>query len=255
MSTVLVTQIGRVGLITLNRPEALNALNAELLADVLAAAVAFDSSPDVGCLVLTGSERAFAAGADVKEMVGRTAAQNIEEQWMSGWDDFAALGIPKIAAVRGLALGGGCELAMMCDTIFAADNATFGQPELKLGLIPGLGATQRLTRAIGKARAMDVILTGRTFSAAEAFAWGLVARVVPSERVLDEALEAAAAIAGYSAPVVRSARRLVAEAFELPLADGISAERADFYRTFDLDDAKEGIGSFTEKRPPQFRHR
>ena len=255
MSTVLVSQVGPVGLITMNRPSALNALNSELLSDVLAAAVAFDSSPDVGCLVLTGSERAFAAGADIKEMVGRTAAQNFEEQWMSGWDDFAALGIPKIAAVRGLALGGGCELAMMCDMIFAAEDATFGQPELKLGLMPGLGATQRLTRAIGKARAMDLILTGRTFTASEAAAWGIASRVVPSDRVLDEALEAAAVIAGYSAPVVRSARRLVLEAFELPLADGVAAERAQFYRTFDLEDAKEGIAAFTEKRPPESRNR
>jgi enoyl-CoA hydratase len=255
MSTVLVTQQGRVGLITLNRPEALNALNPALLADVLAAATAFDQDAGVGALVITGSERAFAAGADVKAMAGRTAAQNLDEQWMSEWDRFAGLSIPKIAAVRGMALGGGCELAMMCDTIFAADDATFGQPELNLGLIPGLGATQRLTRAVGKARAMDLILTGRSFTAAEASDWGLVSRLAPSSSVLDLALEAAARIASFSAPAVRAARALISQAFETPLAEGIAAERAEFYRTFDNADAIEGIAAFTEKRPPEFRHR
>jgi enoyl-CoA hydratase len=255
MSTVIVEQRGRVGLITLNRPEALNALNPALLEDVLAAATAFDADEGVGAMVLTGSERAFAAGADVKEMVGRTGAQNESEQWMSGWDSFTALGIPKIAAVRGLALGGGCELAMMCDMIFAADDAKFGQPELKLGLIPGLGATQRLTRAIGKAKAMDLILTGRTITAAEAESWGLVARVLAPDAVLDTSIEAATTIASYSAPVVRSAKELIGKAYELPLAEGIAAERAEFYRAFDRDDAIEGIAAFVEKRPPEFRNR
>jgi len=254
MSTVLVERRGRVGLITLNRPEALNALNAELLSDVLTAAQEFDADEGIGAIVLTGSDRAFAAGADIKEMIGRTGAQNESEQWMSGWDDFAALSVPKIAAVRGLALGGGCELAMMCDLIFAASDATFGQPELKLGLLPGLGATQRLTLAVGKARAMDLILTGRTFAAEEASRWGLVSRVVASDRVLDEAIEAATVIAEYSAPVVRNAKRLIGRAFETPLAAGIGAERAEFYRTFDLDDAKEGIASFAERRPAAFHH-
>lgn len=255
MSTVLVERRGRVGLLTLNRPEALNALNPELLADVLAAATEFDRDDGIGALVLTGSERAFAAGADVKAMTGRSAAQNRAEQWMSGWDEFAALGVPVVAAVRGLALGGGCELAMMCDLIVAAEDATFGQPELKLGLIPGLGATQRLTRAIGKARAMDLILTGRTLTASEALAAGLVSRVVPAEEVLAVALEAATTIASYSRPVVRSAKRLIAQAFEAPLADGVRAERETFFDTFDLEDAKEGIAAFVAKRPPVFRHR
>jgi enoyl-CoA hydratase len=255
MSTVLTEQRGRVGLITLDRPEALNALNAAMLDDVLSAATTFDADEGVGAIVITGSERAFAAGADVKAMVGRTAAQSEAERWMSGWDEFVALETPKIAAVRGMALGGGCELAMMCDLIIAADDATFGQPELKLGLIPGLGATQRLTRAVGKARAMDLILTGRTFTAEEAERWGLVSRIVPAEAVLDTALEAATTIAGYSTPVVRTARRLIGQAFEVPLADGVADERAEFYRTFDLDDAIEGIAAFTEKRPPVFRNR
>jgi enoyl-CoA hydratase len=255
MSTVLTETRGRVGLITMNRPEALNALNPALLDDVLAAARAFDADEKVGAVVLTGSDRAFAAGADIKMMIGRTAKQNADENLMSGWDDFAALSIPIIAAVRGVALGGGCELAMMCDTIFAADDATFGQPEAKLGLIPGLGATQRLTRAIGKAKAMDLILTGRTFTAAEALAWGLVARVVPADRVLDEAIEAATTIASYSAPVVRTAKRLIGRAFEAPLAEAVAEERAEFFATFDLDDAQEGMAAFTEKRPPEFRNR
>ncbi len=255
MSTVIVERRDRVGLITLDRPEALNALNPELLADVLAAARTFDEDEGVGAVVLTGSERAFAAGADVKAMRGRTGAQNISEQWMSEWDDFAGLGIPKFAAVRGLALGGGCELAMMCDTIFAGESATFGQPELKLGLMPGLGATQRLTRAVGKATAMDLILTGRTFGAAEALSWGLVARVVPDDQVLDVTLAAAATVASYSAPVVRAARAAVLNAFEVPLAEGVATERQAFYRGFDLEDAQEGISAFIDKRPPEFRNR
>ena len=254
-STVLVERRDRVGLITLNRPEALNALNPELLADVLAATRAFDDDEGIGAVVVTGSERAFAAGADVKAMRGRTGEQNTSEQWMSEWDEFAALGIPKFAAVRGMALGGGCELAMMCDTIFAGESATFGQPELKLGLIPGLGATQRLTRAVGKARAMDLILTGRTFGAADALAWGLVARVAPDDQVLDVTLAAAATVASYSAPVVRTARDAVLNAFEVPLADGVQAERQAFYRGFDLEDAQEGISAFIDKRPPEFRNR
>jgi enoyl-CoA hydratase len=248
-------QHGRVGLITLDRPEALNALNDDLLAEVLAAATAFDRDAGVGAVVITGSERAFAAGADITAMAGRTGAQSASERWMAGWDEFAALGVPKIAAVRGFALGGGCELAMMCDTIFAGESAVFGQPELKLGLIPGLGATQRLTRALGKARTMDLILTGRTFDAAEAERWGLVARVVADDQVLDEALQAAAVIASYSRPVTRAARALVAQAFELPLAEGVRAERREFYAAFDREDAREGIAAFTEKRTPTFRDR
>jgi enoyl-CoA hydratase len=255
MSTIRTEQRGRVGVITLDRPEALNALNDELMTDVLAAATEFDRDAGVGAVVITGSERAFAAGADVKAMAGRTPEQNAAEQWMSGWDDFAGLGVPKIAAVRGLALGGGCELAMMCDLTIAAEDAQFGQPELALGLIPGLGATQRLTRAVGKARAMDLILTGRRLSAAEALDAGLLSRVVPAAEVLETAVAVATTIAGYSAPAVRAARRLIAQALESPLADGIAAERAEFYLTFGNADAIEGIAAFIEKRAPDIRHR
>jgi enoyl-CoA hydratase len=253
--TIQVESRGRVGLITLDRPKALNALNAQLLEDVVAAATEFDGDEGIGAIVLTGSARAFAAGADVKEMVGRTGAQNEAEQWMSAWDRFVAVQTPTIAAVSGLALGGGCELAMMCDIIFAADTAQFGQPEIKLGLIPGMGATQRLTRAIGKAKAMDLILTGRTMGAEEAERSGLVARVVPAAALLETTLEVATAIASYSAPAARAAKRLIRGAFEMPLAEGLRAERAQFYAMFDLDDAIEGIAAFTEKRPPQFRNR
>lgn len=255
MATIRTEQRGRVGVITLDRPEALNALNDEVMADVLAAATAFDRDAGTGALVITGSERAFAAGADVKAMAGRTPEQNAAERWMSGWDEFAGLGIPKIAAVRGLALGGGCELAMMCDLIIAGDDAQFGQPELALGLIPGLGATQRLTHAVGKARAMDLILTGRRLPAAEALDAGLVSRVVPAAEVLDTALTVATTIAGYSAPAVRAARRLIARAQESPLTEGVAAERAVFYRTFGNADAIEGIAAFVEKRSPDIRHR
>ncbi|MCU1420800.1 MAG: enoyl-CoA hydratase [Microbacteriaceae bacterium] len=253
--TIKVETRGRVGIITLDRPQALTALNTPLLEDVVAAATAFDADADIGALVLTGSERAFAAGADIKEMRGRTAAQNLEEQWMSGWDAFAALETPTVAAVAGLALGGGCELAMMCDILIAADTAQFGQPEITLGLIPGLGGTQRLTRAIGKAKAMDLVLTGRRMGAEEAARAGLVARVVPAAELMDTAIAAATTIASYSAPVVRTAKRLVAQAFEVPLAEGLQAERAQFYAIFDLDDATEGIAAFAEKRPPEFRNR
>jgi enoyl-CoA hydratase len=253
--TIRVEVRGRVGIITLDRPKALNALNTPLLHDVLAAATAFDQDDAIGAIVLTGSERAFAAGADIREMVGRTAAQNEAEQWMSGWDAFAALETPTIAAVSGLALGGGCELAMMCDILIAADTAEFGQLEITLGLIPGLGGTQRLTRAIGKAKAMDLVLTGRRMGADEAERSGLVSRVVPAAELLDTALAAAATIASYSAPVARAAKRLVASAFEMPLAEGLRAERARFYAIFDLDDATEGIAAFAEKRPPEFRNR
>jgi enoyl-CoA hydratase len=253
--TIRVETRGRVGIITLDRPKALNALNTPLLRDVLAAATAFDGDDSIGAIVITGSERAFAAGADIKEMVGRTAAQNEAEQWMSGWDAFAALETPTIAAVAGLALGGGCELAMMCDILIAAETAQFGQPEITLGLIPGLGGTQRLTRAVGKAKAMDLVLTGRRMGAEEAERSGLVARVVPAAELLDTALAAAATIASYSAPVARAAKRLVASAFEVPLTEGLRAERAQFYAIFDLDDATEGIAAFAEKRPPEFRNR
>ena len=253
--SILIERRGRVGLITLNRPKALNALNAQLLSEVVAATNIFDADEGVGAIVLTGSDRAFAAGADLKEMTGKNDADMARERWMSDWDVFAATGTPTIAAVEGLALGGGCELAMMCDLIIAADNASFGQPEVKLGLIPGLGGTQRLTRAVGKAKAMDLVLTGRAIDADEAERWGIVSRVVPAGRALDEALEVATTIASYSRPVVRSAKALIAAAFETTLTEGMARERAQFYATFGLDDAAEGIAAFAEKRDPEFRHR
>jgi len=258
MSTTPVVRVDRrdrVGIITLDRANALNALNAQLLDEVVAAASGFDTDDGIGAIVVTGTDRAFAAGADIKEMIGRTAAQNTSEQWMAGWDRFAAVQTPTIAAVSGLALGGGCELAMMCDLIIAADTAQFGQPEIKLGLIPGLGGTQRLTRAIGKAKAMDLILTGRTMSADEAERSGLISRVVPADELLESALAVATTIASLSAPVARTAKALVKAAFELSLQAGLDAERARFYAGFDLEDATEGVTAFAEKRPPVFRHR
>ena len=254
-STILTERRDRVGIITLNRPAALNALSSQLLEEVLAATAAFDADEGIGAIVITGSERAFAAGADIKEMAGKSYPAIEEEQWMSGSDAFAATGTPTIAAVSGLALGGGCELAMMCDIIIASDTAKFGQPEIKLGLIPGLGGTQRLTRAIGKAKAMDLVLTGRTISADEAERWGLVSRVVPAAELLETALEVAGTIAGYSLPAVLSARSLIAEAFEVPLAEGLRRERQEFYRAFGREDSAEGVAAFAEKRPPHFRHR
>jgi enoyl-CoA hydratase len=237
---VLVERHGRVALITLNRPHALNALNTQLLEETTAAATAFDTDPDVGAIVFTGSERAFAAGADVKDMAGRSVADITQERWLSGWDAVAALRTPTIAAVSGLALGGGCELAMMCDLIVAGRSAQFGQPEVKLGLIPGLGGSQRLARAIG---------------AEEAERCGLVSRVVADDAVLSTALEAAATIADYSRPVVRAAKDVVSVAFETSLAEGVRYERSQFYAAFALEDSAEGIAAFSQKRSPRFRHR
>lgn len=251
----VVERHGRVGLIRLDRPRALNALNQQLLDEVTAAAVAFDGDESIGAIVLTGSDRAFAAGADIKEMGGRDYGEIVQQEWMSGWDAVAALRTPTIAAVSGLALGGGCELAMMCDLIIASETAQFGQPEVKLGLIPGLGGSQRLTRAIGKAKAMDLVLTGRSIGAEEAERWGLVSRVVPADALLDTAIEIAITIAGYSRPVIRAAKDVVAAAFESALAEGVHYERARFYGTFALEDSAEGIAAFAEKRPPVFQHR
>lgn len=251
----VVERHGRVGLIRLDRPRALNALNQQLLEEVVAAATAFDGDESIGAIVLTGSDRAFAAGADIKEMAGRTYGEIVQERWMSGWDAIADLATPTIAAVSGLALGGGCELAMMCDLIIASDTAQFGQPEVRLGLIPGLGGSQRLTRAIGKAKAMDLILTGRSIGAEEAERWGLVSRVVPADALVGTALEIGATIAAYSRPVVRAAKDAVSVAYESSLAEGVRYERTRFYGAFALEDSAEGIAAFAEKRPPEFRHR
>jgi enoyl-CoA hydratase len=251
-STILVEQRGRVGLITLNRPEALNAINSQVLKELLAAATAFDADPGVGAIVLTGSERAFAAGADIKEMADKGYLDMYLSDIFATGDRLAGIRTPLIAAVSGYALGGGCELAMMCDILIASDTATFGQPEIKLGVIPGIGGTQRLTRAVGKALAMDLVLTGRTIDAAEALRAGLVARVVPADRLLDEAMEAAATIAGMSLPVAMLAKESVNAAFETTLSSGLRFERRVFDSLFATDDQKEGMRAFTEKRAPRF---
>lgn len=249
---ILVARHGRVGVITLNRPEALNALNEVLRREIIGVALAMDADEEIGAIVITGSERAFAAGADIAEL----AAKTHRELTMSGifevWKAFSGIRTPTVAAVAGYALGGGCEVAMMCDIIIAADNARFGQPEVKIGAIPGMGGTQRLTRAVGKAKAMDLILTGRTMNADEAERCGLVSRVVPADRLLDEALEVAASIAALSLPVVYAAKEAVSVAFESTLAEGVRFERQAFNGLFDLDDRREGMQAFIEKRPPHF---
>lgn len=250
--TIRTEVAGRVALITLNRPSALNALNEQLMHEVIAALERFDADPTVAVIVLTGSERAFAAGADIKQMSSKTEAEMVSTQWFSDWDRVAGIRKPVIAAVAGYALGGGCELAMMCDLIIAADNAKFGQPEITLGVIPGIGGSQRLTRAIGKSKAMDLILTGRTIDAVEAERTGLVARVVPSESLLGDVMAIAAEIATKSIPVLIAAKGVVNQAFETSLADGIAVERRAFYAGFALDDQVEGMAAFVEKRAPRF---
>jgi len=250
--TIAVETRGRVGIITLDRPEALNALNARLMAEVVAAATAFDSSRDIGCIVVTGSERAFAAGADIKEMSSLRYQQVYLDGLLDGWAHFASLRTPTIAAVSGYALGGGCELAMMCDIIIAADTAKFGQPEINLGVIPGLGGTQRLTRSVGKARAMELVLTGRTMGAEEALTAGLVSRVVAADSLLDSALETAALIASKSLAALYAAKESVNVAFETSLAEGLRFEKRSFGALFALDDRAEGMAAFVEKREPRF---
>lgn len=249
---IIVEQRGRVGIITLNRPKALNALNTALMLEVVEAATAFDDDPGVGAIVLTGSERAFAAGADIKEMSSLGFVDVSEQNLFAGWDAFASLRTPTIAAVAGYALGGGCEVAMMCDFIIAADTAKFGQPEVNLGVIPGIGGTQRLTRAIGKAKAMELILTGRTMGAIEAEAAGLVARVVAAADLLDDAIATATTIANHSLPVIWAAKEAVKVAAESTLAEGLRFERRTFYATFALNDQTEGMLAFLEKREPDF---
>ncbi len=253
--TIIVERRDRVGLITLNRPDALNALNATVMHEVLAAAVDFDRDPQIGAIVLTGSERAFAAGADIKEMADKSQQDVAAERLFDEWDAFAGIRTPLIAAVSGYALGGGCEVAMMCDILIAADTAKFGQPEVNLGVIPGMGGSQRMTRAIGKAKAMDLILTGRTMGAEEAERAGLVSRIVPADNLLDEALAVAAAIAGKSLPVIQAAKEAVNVAFESTLSEGIRFERRTFYSMFALDDQKEGMAAFVEKRDANFAGR
>jgi len=252
---ILVERRGRVGLVTLNRPQALNALNKTTLDEVVAAVSEMDTDPEVGAVVLTGSAKAFAAGADIKEMQSKDYMDMYASDWFRGWEDLTRLRIPLIAAVSGFALGGGCELAMMCDIIIAGDNAKFGQPEINLGVIPGMGGSQRLTRAVGKAKAMDMVLTGRMMDAAEAERSGLVSRVVPAEDVVAEALKAAEVIAAKSKPVAMVAKEAVNAAFETGLAQGVLFERRIFHSLFATADQKEGMAAFSEKRQPDFTHR
>ncbi|WP_285242133.1 enoyl-CoA hydratase [Pseudarthrobacter sp. fls2-241-R2A-127] len=254
-ANILVEQQGRVGLVTLNRPSALNALNKATMEELVAAVTAMDSDPGVGAVVITGSAKAFAAGADIKEMSDQGYMDMYTADWFRGWEDFTRLRIPTIAAVSGFALGGGCELAMMCDLIIAGDNAKFGQPEINLAVLPGMGGSQRLTRAIGKAKAMDLILTGRFIGAEEADRCGLVSRVVPAEDVVSEALKAAGLIASKSKPAAMAAKEAVNAAFETGLAQGVLFERRLFHSLFATEDQKEGMAAFTEKREPQFKHR
>ncbi|MGA9376665.1 MAG: enoyl-CoA hydratase [Mycobacterium sp.] len=253
--TILVSRDGRVATITLNRPKALNALNSQVMHEVTSAAADLDADLGVGAIILTGSEKAFAAGADIKEMAGLSFADVFGQDFFALWGKFAATRTPTIAAVAGYALGGGCELAMMCDLLIAADTAKFGQPEIKLGVLPGMGGSQRLTRAIGKAKAMDLILTGRTIDAAEAERSGLVSRVVPADTLLDEAHAIAATIAGMSLSAARMAKEAVNRAFESTLAEGLLYERRLLHSAFATEDQTEGMAAFTEKRAANFTHR
>jgi enoyl-CoA hydratase len=247
--TILVEQRGAVTLITLNRPQALNALNTQVLVDLTAAFAAFDADDSKGCAVLTGSEKAFAAGADIKEMQSQSFADMYNANFFGGYEAITATRKPWIAAVSGFALGGGCELAMMADFIIAGDNAKFGQPEIKLAVTPGMGGSQRLTRAIGKAKAMEMCLTGRMMGAEEAEASGLVAKVVPAADLVDEALKSAAAIAGMAPLAAMATKEMVNAAFETTLAQGINFERRLFHGLFGSADQKEGMAAFVEKRP------
>lgn len=254
-STILTEIKGRVALLTLNRPEALNALNAQLISELNHALDELERDHGIGCIVLTGSAKAFAAGADIKEMAELKYPQIYLDDLFSDSDRVANRRKPIIAAVSGFALGGGCELALMCDFILAADNARFGQPEIKLGVLPGMGGTQRLTRAVGKAKAMEMCLTGRMIDAVEAERAGLVARIVPQEQLLDEALKVAAVIAEKSLPVAMMIKESVNRAFEVSLAEGIRFERRVFHAAFASEDQKEGMAAFIEKREPAFKHR
>ena len=252
---ILVESRGRVGLVTLNRPKALNALNDALMSELGQALLSLDRDDDIGAIVMTGSERAFAAGADIGAMANWSYMDVYKSEYITrNWETIRTIRKPVIAAVSGYALGGGCELAMMCDVVIAADNARFGQPEIKLGVMPGAGGTQRLPRAVGKAKAMDLCLTGRMMDAVEAERSGLVSRVVPAERVLEEALEAATVIAAYSLPSVMMAKESINRTYETTLNEGVLFERRVFHSMFATDDQKEGMNAFVEKRQPRFRN-
>ena len=254
--TILVETLGKVGLIRLNRPQVLNALNDQLMTELGQALVAFDADENIGAMVITGSDKAFAAGADIGAMASFTYMDVYKSEYITrNWETIRNIRKPVIAAVRGFALGGGCELAMMTDFIICADTAKFGQPEIKLGIIPGAGGTQRLPRAISKAKAMDLCLTGRLMDAAEAERAGLVSRVVPAEKCLDEAIEAATVIAAYSIPSVMMAKESINRSFESSLAEGMLFERRMFHSLFATEDQKEGMAAFVEKRKPIFGHK
>jgi enoyl-CoA hydratase len=254
MSTanIIVETRGRAGLIRLNRPQALNALNAALMRELALAVDAFEADDMIGCMVITGSDKAFAAGADINEMADKTFNEAYREDFGADWHRVAAARKPVVAAVAGFALGGGCELALQCDVVIAADTAKFGQPEIKLGIIPGIGGTQRLTHAVGKAKAMDLILTGRMMDAQEAERAGIVARIVPAAALIEEALKVAETIASMSLPSVMAAKEAVNRAFETPLAEGIRFERRIFFATADQ---KEGMAAFVAKRPAKFANK
>ncbi len=253
---ILVETKGKVGIVTLNRPKALNALCAALIKELGQALDAFEADDNVGCIVLTGSERAFAAGADIKEMASKSYMDVYLADFITqGWERITVCRKPVVAAVAGFALGGGCEVAMMCDFILAADTAKFGQPEITIGTIPGSGGTQRLTRFVGKSKAMEMCLTGRMMDAAEAERAGLVSRVVPAADLLAEAVKTAEKIAGLSRPVVMMAKEAVNRAYETTLSEGVRFERRLFHSTFATEDQKEGMAAFVEKRPPAWKNR
>jgi enoyl-CoA hydratase len=255
-ANILVERRGAVGIVTLHRPQALNALNAALIAELGRALDDFEADPAIAAIVLTGGEKAFAAGADIKEMAEKTYMQAYREDFItSGWERVAQCRKPVIAAVGGFALGGGCEIAMMCDIVIAAEGARFGQPEINLGTMPGAGGTQRLPRFVGKAKAMDLCLTGRMMDAAEAERLGLVSRIVPADKLLAEAIAVAERIAELSAPIAMMVKEAVNRAFETTLAEGVRFERRLFHSTFATEDQKEGMAAFVEKRKPAFRNR
>ena len=252
--TIIVESRDRVGVIKLNRPNALNALNGQLIAELTQALDAFEEDADIGCIVITGNDKAFAAGADIKEMQAKSYMQAYKEDFISKWDRVGRCRKPVVAAVAGFALGGGCELAMMCDIIIAADTAKFGQPEIKLGVMPGSGGTQRLIRQVGKSKAMEMCLTGRMMDAVEAERANLVSRVVPAAALLSEALKTAQSIAAMSLPIAMMTKESINRAYETPLAEGIRFERRVFHSQFAVADQKEGMAAFVEKRKANFRH-
>jgi enoyl-CoA hydratase len=253
---IIVDTKGRVGLITFNRPKALNALNPELIKELAQALDAFEADDGIGAIVLTGSEKAFAAGADILEMKDNTFAGNYLKNFITdGWERITTCRKPVIAAVAGYALGGGCEIAMMCDFILAADSAKFGQPEVTIGTIPGAGGTQRLTRLVGKSKAMEMCLTGRMMDAEEAERSGLVSRIVPADDLIEEAISTGKAIAKLSLPIVMMAKEAVNSAYEITLAEGVHFERRLFHATFSTEDQKEGMAAFADKRQPAFKNR